>query len=88
MSIIILPAHQAEPGDRVNVGNGWVVVEEVAQRDSEWIANGAVQFRATDSHTYRVDRYHDVERVESEEDYALACDAMHAANPHRFEGEL
>lgn len=26
--------------------------------------------------------------VESEEDYALACDAMHAANPHRFEGEL
>ncbi|AHL18532.1 hypothetical protein ISF9_062 [Microbacterium phage vB_MoxS-ISF9] len=25
---------------------------------------------------------------ESEEDYALACDAMHAANPHRFEGEL
>lgn len=31
-----------------------------------------------------------VERAvtESEEDYALACDAMHAANPHRFEGEL
>lgn len=25
---------------------------------------------------------------ESEEDYALACDAQHAANPHRFEGEL
>lgn len=22
------------------------------------------------------------------EDYALACDAVHAANPHRFEGEL
>lgn len=26
--------------------------------------------------------------VESEEDYARACDAQHAANPHRFEGEL
>ena len=25
---------------------------------------------------------------ESEEDYALACDAMHAANPSRLEGEL
>ncbi|AXC36231.1 hypothetical protein SEA_FORK_2 [Microbacterium phage Fork] len=25
---------------------------------------------------------------ESEDDYALACDAQHAANPHRFEGEL
>ena len=26
--------------------------------------------------------------TESEEDYARACDAQHAANPHRFEGEL
>lgn len=26
--------------------------------------------------------------VESEEDYVRACDAQHAANPHRFEGEL
>lgn len=25
---------------------------------------------------------------ESEEDYVRACDAQHAANPHRFEGEL
>lgn len=30
-----------------------------------------------------------VERpAESEEDYARVCDAQHAANPHRFEGEL
>lgn len=27
-------------------------------------------------------------RVESEEDYVRACDAMHAANPSRLEGEL
>lgn len=26
--------------------------------------------------------------IESEEDYVRACDAQHAANPHRFEGEL
>lgn len=26
--------------------------------------------------------------VESEEDYVRACDAQHAANLHRFEGEL
>lgn len=30
----------------------------------------------------------EIEFVESEEDYARACDAQHAANPHRFEGEL
>lgn len=29
-----------------------------------------------------------VEVVESEEDYALVCDAMHAANTFRLEGDL
>lgn len=81
-------AHKAEPGDRVNVGNEWVTVLEVTRRDSEWITNGVVYFRATNGHKYGVDRYHTVERAESEEDYVRACDAQHAANPHRFEGEL
>lgn len=30
----------------------------------------------------------DCARLESEEDYWRACDAIWAANPHRFEGEL
>lgn len=30
----------------------------------------------------------EVAASESEEDYALACDAQHAANPSRLEGEL
>lgn len=38
---------------------------------------------------FRVERPADFDPApEGWEDYALACDARHAANPHRFEGEL
>lgn len=56
-------AFQATPGDRVNVGNGWVTVAEVTRRDSEWVTNGVVYFIATDGHKYGVDRYHEIERA-------------------------
>jgi len=56
-------AYQAVPGDRVNVGNSTVTVAEVTRRDSEWVSNGVVYFRATDGHLYGVDRYHPIERA-------------------------
>ena len=49
---------------------------------ADWAALETIAYRVI---TREWEREH---AAESEEDYARACDAMHAANPHRFEGEL
>jgi len=65
-------AYQARPGDRVTVnGSEVVTVAAVTRRDSSWVSNGVVYFRATDGPTYGVDRYHPLEPRPCEHDNGL-----------------
>ena len=64
------------PGD----GADWAALETIAYRviTREWEREHAAESKEGYARWY----------TQPKEGYARACDAMHAANPHRFEGEL
>lgn len=85
--VITIPADQVRPGDRIEDLSG-LPVNDVSTSIPGLVI---IDFGPWARYLYRGPdgfRSYRVERTESEEDYELACEAIHAANPHRFEGEL